>query len=68
MIVETGSLGAYPVGVSIDIECVKGIGNKLFGGEGFFNTKVTGPGRIWLQTMPASAIAAAINPFITTAK
>ena len=53
--------------VSIDVESVKGLGNKLFGGEGFFNTKVTGPGRIWLQTMPASAVAAAINPFIHTA-
>ena len=68
MLVDTGYLAAMTEGVSIDIESVKGIGNKLFGGEGFFNTKVTGPGRIWLQTMPASAIAAAINPFITTAK
>lgn len=68
MLVDTGYLAAMTDGVSIDIESVKGIGNKLFGGEGFFNTKVTGPGRIWLQTMPASAIAAAINPFITTAK
>ncbi|MBR6874197.1 MAG: AIM24 family protein, partial [Ruminococcus sp.] len=31
---------------------VKGLGNKFLGGEGFFNTKVTGPGKIWLQTMP----------------
>ena len=68
MLVDTGYLAAMTEGVSIDIESVKGIGNKLFGGEGFFNTKVTGPGRIWLQTMPASAVAAAINPFITTAK
>lgn len=68
MLVDTGYLAAMTEGVSIDIESVKGIGNKLFGGEGFFNTKVTGPGRIWLQTMPASAIAAAIGPFITTAK
>ncbi len=68
MLVDTGYLAAMTQDVSIDIESVKGIGNKLFGGEGFFNTKVTGPGRIWLQTMPASAIAAAIDPFITTAK
>ena len=52
--------------VSIDIESVKGIGNKLFGGEGFFNTRVTGPGRVWLQTMPASAVASSVAPYITT--
>ena len=67
MLLDTGHLAAMQSTVSIDVESVKGLGNKLFGGEGFFNTKVTGPGRIWLQTMPASAVAAAINPFIHTA-
>ena len=67
MLLDTGHLAAMQPTVSIDVESVKGLGNKLFGGEGFFNTKVTGPGRIWLQTMPASAVAAAINPFIHTA-
>lgn len=68
MLLDTGHLAAMTDGVSIDIESVKGLGNKLFGGEGFFNTKVTGPGRIWLQTMPASAVASAISPFIATSK
>ena len=40
--------------------------NILFGGEGVFNTVITGPGRVWLQTMPVSAVAGAIRPFIPT--
>lgn len=36
------------------------------GGEGLFNTKVTGPGKIWLQTMPANVLADTIKPFIPT--
>lgn len=52
--------------IFVDIETVKGIGNVLLGGEGLFNTKVTGPGKIWLQTMPAVALAGAIQPYIVT--
>ena len=36
----------------------------LVGGEGFFNTKLTGPGKIWLQTMPISSLAGSIAPYI----
>lgn len=68
MLVDTGYLAAMEATVSIDIESVKGIGNKLFGGEGFFNTRVTGPGKIWLQTMPVSSVAGAIAPFIVSNK
>ena len=52
----------------MDIETVSGIGNALLGGEGLFNTRVTGPGKIWLQTMPTSALAGAIQPYIVTNK
>ena len=51
-------------GVSIDIQQVKGLKNKLLGGEGFFNTVLTGPGKIWLQTMPISNVAGAISPYL----
>lgn len=64
MLVDTGYLAAMDATCSIEIETVKGIGNALFGGEGFFNTKVTGPGHIWLQTMPISSFAGAIVPYI----
>lgn len=66
MLLDTGHLAAMDSTVSIEIETVKGLGNKLFGGEGFFNTRVTGPGRVWLQTMPISSVASAIIPYIPT--
>ena len=66
MIVQTGNVAAMEGTVSIDIEEVKGLGNKLFGGEGFFNTKLTGPGKIWLQTMPRSEMARSLSPFISS--
>ena len=67
MIVDTGYVAGFESSVSIDIQQVKGMKNKLLGGEGFFNTVLTGPGRIWLQTMPISGVARAIQPFIVTA-
>ena len=50
----------------MDIETVQGVGNALLGGEGLFNTKVTGPGKIWLQTMPANILVSAVQPYIVT--
>lgn len=52
LVVDTGNLAIVDSTVSIDIETVKGVKNVLFGGEGLFNTVVTGPGRVTLQTMP----------------
>lgn len=66
MLIDTGYLAAMEATCSMDIESVSGIGNALLGGEGFFNTKVTGPGKIWLQTMPANIVADAIAPFLPT--
>ena len=64
IVVDTGNVAGFEVGVQIDIQQVPGIKNKLLGGEGLFNTVLTGPGRIWLQTMPISSVAASIRPFI----
>lgn len=64
MLIDTGYLAAMDETCSVEIEKVKGIGNALFGGEGLFNTKVTGPGHIWLQTMPVAALANSIIPYI----
>lgn len=66
MYIDTGYLAAMEDTCSMDIETVKGVGNVLLGGEGLFNTKVTGPGKIWLQTMPANILAGAIQPYIVT--
>ncbi len=66
MIIDTGYVAGFESSVSIDIQQVKGMKNKLLGGEGFFNTVLTGPGRIWLQTMPIPGVAGAIQPYIYT--
>lgn len=66
LILDTGYVAGFDSTVSIDIQSVKGMKNKLLGGEGLFNTVLTGPGRIWLQTMPISGVAGAIQPFIVT--
>lgn len=60
MIVDTGNLAMMDATCSLDIRTVKGVKNMFFGGEGVFNTVVTGPGNIILQTMPINALAAAI--------
>ncbi len=66
ILVDTGYLAAMDATCSIDVETVKGVGNALFGGEGFFNTRVSGPGHVWLQTMPVSSLAGAVRPYIPT--
>ena len=66
MVVDTGNVAGFEPTVGIEIEQVPGLKNKLLGGEGLFNTTLTGPGRIWLQTMPISGVAGAIRPFIPT--
>ena len=64
MIIDTGYLVAMDASVHMDIQSVAGLKNKLLGGEGFFNTVVTGPGRIWLQTMPISQVAGVVAGYI----
>lgn len=64
MIVDTGNVLGFEQSVSIDVQSVKGAKNVLFGGEGLFNTVLTGPGKIWLQTMPISSVAGAIRRYI----
>ena len=64
IIVDTGNVAGFEVGVHMEIQQVHGLKNKLLGGEGLFNTVLTGPGKIWLQTMPISSVAASMRPFI----
>lgn len=68
MVVDTGYLAAMESTCTMDIQTVPGIKNMVFGGEGMFNTVVTGPGHIWLQTMPISNVAGEISRFIPTGK
>jgi len=64
MLVDTGYLAAADSTISIDIESVKGIGNALFGGEGLFNTRITGPGHVWIQTMPINQFAGSLSKYM----
>ena len=64
MLIDNGYLAMMDASVTMDIQTVKGLKNKLLGGEGFFLTKVTGPGRVWIQTMPISSVAKSLAPFV----
>ena len=66
IVVDTGNVAGFTAGVKMEIQQVPGMKNKLLGGEGLFNTLLTGPGRVWLQTMPISSVAASIRPYIPT--
>ncbi len=68
IIIDTGHLVMMSSTCQLDIQTVKGAKNILFGGEGLFNTVVTGPGEIALQTMPISKLAQRIQPYIVTGK
>lgn len=68
IIVDTGYVAAMTEGCQMDIQTVPGVKNMLFGGEGIFNTIITGPGKVILQTMPISSVAGSIRPFIPSAK
>lgn len=64
IVVDTGYLAAMESTCGIEIRTVPGLKNMVFGGEGVFNTVVTGPGRVWLQTMPISNVAQLILSFM----
>ena len=62
--VETGSVGAFEETVNFNIERVKGVKNMFLGGEGMFLTTLTGPGKIWLQTMPIQNMTAELFQYL----
>ncbi len=64
LIVDTGNLAIMDASCSMDIVTVKGVKNALLGGEGFFNTVVTGPGKVTLQTMPLSSFVGTISTLL----
>lgn len=68
IVVDTGYVAVMDATCTMTTQSVKGLKNKMLGGEGFFNTVVTGPGRVVLQTMPISAIAGTLAGLIGTGK
>ena len=66
LVLDTGYLAAMEATCDMEIQQVAGIKNKIFGGEGFFNTVISGPGKVWIQTMPINKVAGALIPYIPT--
>lgn len=64
IVVDTGHLAAMSATCGMEIQSVPGVKNMLFGGEGIFNTVITGPGKVWLQTMPISNVAGVLRPYL----
>ena len=64
MQVDPGHIALFEPTVSYDITTVKGVTNILFSGEGLFLAKLTGPGRIWLQTLPLSNLAGKLARYL----
>ena len=64
LIVDSGNVAFFEAQVGYNAEMVRGFKNVLFGGEGLFLTTLTGPGRVWLQTLTASEIATRLIPFL----
>lgn len=68
LLIDNGYLAAMDETCRINVETVKGIKNVLLGGEGLFNVRITGPGHVWLQTMPIEKTAAMLRPYFTAGK
>ena len=66
IIIDTGNLAAMTASCQMNVQTVSGVKNVLFGGEGLFNTVVTGPGKVWLQSMPAAKLAMTLSRYISS--
>lgn len=64
MLVHPGHVGMFDESVQFTITRIPGIANKIFGGDGYHLVALTGPGQIWLQSMPLSSLAHAIEPYL----
>jgi uncharacterized protein (TIGR00266 family) len=62
--VHPGHVGMFESTVAFELDRVKGVKNIFFGNEGLFLAKLTGPGKVWLQTMPLPNLAAALAPYM----
>jgi uncharacterized protein (TIGR00266 family) len=62
--VHPGHVGAFHSSVAFQITTVPGIKNMIFGGDGIFLAELTGPGGVWLQTLPISRLAHQISEYL----
>lgn len=63
--VHPGHIGAFQESVNFEIVFLKGIRNMLFGGDGLFVARMTGPGRIWLQSLTVPGLAHSLQPYLS---
>jgi uncharacterized protein (TIGR00266 family) len=64
LLVHPGHVGMFEDRVGFDITTIRGIANALFGGDGLFLCRLTGPGRVWLQTLTVPGLAHALAPYL----
>jgi uncharacterized protein (AIM24 family) len=67
VLVHPGHVGMFQDSVQFSISQMPGISNKFFGADGLYLVALTGPGRVWLQSMPVPVLAHAIQPYLPTA-
>ena len=63
--IDTGCIVGFTASVSYDIQFISGIKNTIFGGEGLFYATLTGPGIVWIQSLPISRLAGRILRYAT---
>ena len=66
IVVDTGYLAAMSETCTMDVQMVKGAKTIFLGGEGLFQTVITGPGKVYLQSLPISNIAERLIPYLPT--
>ena len=64
ILIDTGYLAAMTESCTMDVQTVKGVKNMFLGGEGIFHTRVTGPGKVYIQSMPIIHTAERLSPYI----
>ena len=64
ILVHPGHVGMFQDSVNFDITMMRGIRNAFFGGDGLFLARLTGPGKVWLQSMTVPGLAHAIAPYL----
>jgi uncharacterized protein (TIGR00266 family) len=64
VVVDTGYLAAMSESCTMDVQMVQGAKNIFLGGEGLFHTRITGPGKVYIQSMPIINMAERLTPYI----
>ncbi len=64
ILINTGYMGAMDASCNMEVRAIPGVKNAMLGGEGLFNTLITGPGRVWVKTMPANRLAKTLAPYM----